>query len=450
MHLSVYFLKQNLAVRFLAMMILSAGLQQAMAQPIIVSTVPASGATGVSPSAAVVFTFSTAMDIDATTAQFIDTTDFSFPAVGSAWSAGNTVLTCTPSPAFVNNHMITWFVTGQDPDGNELGGVPEGSFTTGAGSGGGGGSGTNAITTLSVGRLWEYNQTNTTAPALDPDIPYLFTASTLLASNRTATAITLTFPNAAVSNLTQNFVEPEDYFLIGYNTNLTIFNATYPAGNYTFQISSNAANQSVTVNLSSTQPNAPHVGNYAAAQTINPTQPFTLTWDVFSGGTSADYIFVSINDTNSDIIFESPEIGSPNTLKGTATSVVIPANTLQANSNYDATIGFFRGVITTNSAGNYVAEGYVTTQTQFNISTAGSGAAAPVLTNGVWNAGTFGFDILTSSGQTLTVVYNTNLTKAVASWPILLTTNSPGSKVHITDSHAKTNKFLFYRARNGS
>lgn len=32
------------------------------------------------------------------------------------------------------------------------------------------------------------------------------------------------------------------------------------------------------------QPNAPQVSNFDAAQSINPSQPFTLTWDAFIGG----------------------------------------------------------------------------------------------------------------------------------------------------------------------
>jgi Bacterial Ig-like domain len=446
-HLSIDFLKQTLTVCILGTLVSLAGLQQAVAQP-TVSVVPANLATGVSPGAPVVFTFSTAMntDPDVTSAQFYSGGATPAPVV-SVWSAGNTVLTCTPSPAFGNNAFIVWSLSGEDTEANSL--DDSGFFTTGSGSGSGG-SGTNAVTSFVLGKLWEYDQTNTAAPALDPDVPYLFSASTLLASNRTATAVTLTFPNSAVSNL-QNFAEPENYFLIGYNTNLTIFNATYPAGNYTFTVTSNSATQSVTMNLPAAQPNAPHVSNYAAAQTINPSQPFMLTWDAFSGGTSADYISVGVDDQHSDTIFKTADLGSPNALKGTATSVVIPAGTLQAGSNYNATIGFFHGVITTNSAGKYIAEGYVATMTQFPISTSGSAVpAAPVLTNGAWNAGTFGFDILTSSGQTLTIVYNTNLTKAPASWAILLTTNSPGSTVHISDPHSKTNKSLFYRARNGS
>src|SRR5450432_2501228 len=94
---SIHFLKHPLAVHFLTMLALLAGLQQAVAQP-TVSVVPANFATGVSPGAPVVFTFSTAMntDPDVTSAQFYSGGATPAPVV-SVWSAGNTVLTCTPS-----------------------------------------------------------------------------------------------------------------------------------------------------------------------------------------------------------------------------------------------------------------------------------------------------------------------------------------------------------------
>jgi hypothetical protein len=444
----INFPKQNLVIRFLAMLVLLGGLQDALAQPTIVSTVPANGATGVSPSAAVVFTFSTAMDTDDTTAFFFDVTASALVPVVPVWSSGNTVLTCTPSSAFVNNHTIQWVISGEDTDGNDLGGIPEGTFTisSGGGGGGGGGSGTNALTTFVVGKAWEYDQNSAAAPALDPDAPYIFSALTVLASNRTATAITVMLPTSSVSNLVQNFLEPEDYYLFYFTTNLSALTTTFTAGNYLFNVASNTANQSVTVNLPDvTQPNAPQVSNYTAAQAINPSQPFTLTWNAFTGGTSADYISVNIGDN-----FGTGGLGQTNALKGTATSFTIPAGTLQTNSNYDCSIGFYHAVVVSNTVSKYVTEAYVATLTDFSINTAGSAAAAPVLTNAAWNAGIFGFDILTSPGQTLMVVSTTNLNSAVATWPVLLTTNSPGSKVHITDSRAKTSKYMFYRARNGS
>jgi hypothetical protein len=274
----------------------------------------------------------------------------------------------------------------------------------------------------------------------------LFSALTSLASNRTATAITVTLPTAAVSNLVQNFVQHEDYYLLNYTTNLAAFNTTFPTGNYILNVISNAANQQVTMNLPAfTQPNAPHVSNYTPAQTMNPSMPFTLTWDAFSGGGSADYIFVNVGD-----VFQTPGFRLTNALKGTATSVTIPAGTFSASSNYEATIGFYRATVATNAAAKYVTTAYVGTLTHFTINSAGAAAAAPLLTNATRSGGNFGFDILTSPGQSVTVVYHTNLTSAVATWPILLTTNSPGSKVRITDPRGATNKLMFYRARNGT
>ncbi|MEJ0091378.1 MAG: Ig-like domain-containing protein [Limisphaerales bacterium] len=83
-------MKQNLILRLCAVLFVMGGFHTALAQPTIISTIPASGATGVSPVAAVVFTFSTAMDADAdvTFAQFYDfAVGFTPLPVVSIWSA---------------------------------------------------------------------------------------------------------------------------------------------------------------------------------------------------------------------------------------------------------------------------------------------------------------------------------------------------------------------------
>ena len=83
------------------------------AQPTIVSTVPGLLTTGVSPSAAVVFTFSTEMDTNATSAQFADFSSFppTFYPTEPSWNTAGTILTCTPNPAFPSNKQITWVKT---------------------------------------------------------------------------------------------------------------------------------------------------------------------------------------------------------------------------------------------------------------------------------------------------------------------------------------------------
>jgi len=408
------------------------------AQPNLDSVVPADGTTGVSTTAQVVFTFSEAMDAAATTAQFFDTTAGTFASATPVWSLGNTVLTCTPTPAWVAGHGYTWVLSGQNPVGDFL--SEFGSFVVGNGSGSG--AGTNKTTTFTVGKIHLFDQTSPGSPVLDPLSPYDFTATTGLASNRTANSVSLTLPTAAVSNLTHNPLHSEDFYLFASYTNLATFDAAFPSGNYQFLVSATASNQQVTVNLpgSFTQPNAPHISNFAAAQSINATQSFTLNWDAFVGGGSTDFVSVAIGN-----VYSSAAVGTVGALNGTSTSLLIPANTLQGNSNYDCSIGFYHAVQTSNSA--YVTTAYVGSSTSFTLATSGN-VPPLVLTNALRTVTNFMFDVKCSIGQTFSVDVSSNL--LTGPWTVLLTTNSPVTSVHVSDPKAATNRSLFYRARNGN
>ena len=319
-----------------------------------------------------------------------------------------------------------------------------GTFSTGTG-GGGGGSGTNAITSFSVGIVHDYEQTSTALPTIDSTLSYGFTAVTSLSSNRTATNILLTLPTGSVSNLVNYFSAPEDYLLFASDTNLTTFNDTFPSGNYTFNVKAVSSNQTVVVNSPAgmVQPGAPHVNNYTAAQSVDPTQPFVLGWDAFPGGTSADYIAVVVGSE-----FSSADPESPGALTGTATSVTVPAGTFQSDSSYEGSISFYRFVFTTNSSG-YTTTAYRATATRFSLNTSsGSGTGPLILTNATYTTANFSFDVLCSPGQTVTVDYRTNL--AAGPWQTLLTTNSPGSSFRVIAPQAATNPTLFFRARDGS
>ncbi len=417
---------------------------QLRAQPFIVSSVPDTAATGVSPSAPVVFTFSEEMNtnVDATSVQFLLISPFTILATSYSWNPAHTILTCTPTPAFPANQTIYWGVNGENTNGEPLTGTTDGFFSTGS-AGGGTGSGTNQLTSFIVGKQHLYNQTSTATPVIDPSVSYVFSAITLLASNRTATNVSLTLPSTTVTNLIRNFVQPEMFYHSTPSTNLTSFNATYGTGNYVFNVMSTASNQQVTVNLPNvTQPNAPHIANYTSAQSVNPTQAFLLSWDAFSGGTAADYISVNIGD-----VFLTANLGTAGALNGTATSVNIPANSLQANSNYDSSIIFYKAVVTSNAT--YTTLAYLGTTTRFNLATI-SGAANPtlILTNATRGIN-FSFDVLAPATQIVTVESSSNLT--VGSFSSLLTTNTPaGGRFHVTDPRSTSNKFLYYRARTGS
>jgi hypothetical protein len=174
---------------------------------------------------------------------------------------------------------------------------------------------------------------------------------------------------------------------------------------------------------------------------VDATQAFTLSWDAFPGGTTADYIAVTVGDA-----FTTVNPPATNALNGTATSVVIPAGTLQTANNYDAAVTFYRFSATTNAT--YATEAFRATGTQFPLSTFAGPAAPLVLTNANWASGMFSFDVTSAAGQTLTVEYSTSL--QAGSWTTLVTTNSATGDVKITDPAPLTTPNRFYRARTGS
>jgi hypothetical protein len=410
-----------------------------------VTSDPANGASGVSVSAAVVFTFSAAMDTTTASATFYSTSPFGSYPVANSWNAANTVLTCTPLSPFPANVTISWVVSGQDTGGNLV--VGQGPFTTGTGGGGGGGgSGTNAITVFSTGKLYLNQQLGTGAPTPLPDAAYGITATTSLASNRTATAVTVTVPGASSPiGLNQNPVSHEDWYFITESTNQTTFESTYPQGNYSFSVTGTPSNLQATVNLptSMPQPNAPHVLNFAAAQAVNASQAFALNWDPFQNGTTADFIVVSI-DNLGKTVFQTPSPGTNGALLGTATSVTIPAGKLAANTTNTAAITFYRVVTTTNSS--YATVAFRASDTQFSLLTAGSGTTAPtpVVGNPSWGPSGFGFDVQTAVNQMLVIRYSADL----LTWSTLFTTNSPGTTVHIPIP-IQPGANGFFRVQNG-
>ena len=74
MNLFAFPIRRNYLVRVLVLLLSLMSLERAHAQPTIVSTVPPTGASGVPLSAAVVITFSEAMNTSVTLAYLFDST----------------------------------------------------------------------------------------------------------------------------------------------------------------------------------------------------------------------------------------------------------------------------------------------------------------------------------------------------------------------------------------
>jgi hypothetical protein len=277
------------------------------------------------------------------------------------------------------------------------------------------------------------------------DIPSLFMASVVLSSNRTALSNTLELPSTSVSNLIQDPKALEEFDLHVNNTNQTALDETFGNGNYIFTVYGSASNQQVTVNLPSTvvEPGAPQIADYTAAQSVNPAQPFTLTWDTFSGGTSKDFIYVSVG-TN----FSTPKPGSSNAFPGTASSVVIPASTLQPNTNYEGVVGFYHYVSVTNLP-SYITAAYRGTITIFNLATTGSATGPIILTNLALSGDTLSFNVNSVVGQSLIIQTSADLNAPSNQWQTLLATTNTTGTLPVSDTISAANPHLFYRAKAG-
>jgi methionine-rich copper-binding protein CopC len=400
--------------------------QVGQAGPSIVSEVPAEGASGVSPSANVVFTFSTAMDTTLTTATFTDTNGNTLTTTPS-WSTDGKTLTCTPTPAFPSPDFILWTVTGQDTTGDALP-TSYGYFTIGGSPGGGGGGCTpvgNTNTGFVLEESWLFVQTNAGPPVPAPIVAYAIDADV-------STVIGL-------SNYTgngQSFLTNDAY------TDASELNAAWPNGSYKFAVTGTSpALPVVTVDFNLTQPNAPEIANFAASQAVNPTLPFTLSWNSFSNRVDTNEIFVNIGYNS------CAGTGFYTNLPGTATSATIPAGALSPGSNYlNSELGFINISGISNHSPEYTAGSVRSSVTSFTLTTTGgSGSGTLSFSNAVLSGGLLKFDITGPADTTITVQYTSNL--ATGTWATLIATNSGSSgTISVTDTPSKTGPGRFYRA----
>lgn len=415
-----------------------------LAQAQTVVSDPYNGQPNVSTTKAVVFTFSTAVDPDLTSASFLNQMNpmGGLLAFDAAWSKGNTVLTCTPTPSWPANATIMWFLDGDFTQ------PPFGTFMTGSGGGGGGtGSGTNAYSSFAVGKAYIYQQSASGAAVTDPDFAYMFQAVTGAASNRVFSSSVVTVPGGRQIGLQQMQLHPELFAFTDTPATSNLLETTYLSGNYTFTVMETTGGNTQTltkqVNFPSSlaQPNVPVLQNWTAAQSVDASQPFTLTWN--ASGQATDYIKVDVGS-----VFSTPELDATNALRGNVTSVTIPAGTLTPGTTNDLTIGFYREIFTTNAAAREVTGVYRGAMTFLELVTKGSGGTgSPTrLENCALVDGKFSFEVVTTPSQVLTV--ETSPTMQAGSWQTLLTTNAPGSRVKIVDPRAPVNT-LFYRVKSG-
>lgn len=434
---------------------LAAARAQDVTPPECVGVTPASATLNVPVNTPVVFTFSEPMNpnptlISVSFQRFVppftleEITNFA-----AAWSPDQLKLTCTFSPSLPPSSFITWTLgdTFEDLAGNpiDLSVNGDGAFQTGTGSGGTG-SGTNAVTSCFVLRQVDYEQTTSGAPTLSLKDPFGFSAGTVLASNRTASVISLTIPSPGTRTvqLSPNPFAAEAWFFVEATNSQNGFDANYPiAGAYSFSIQSPASNQTVNVQFPpGPQPPPLHVSNFTASQAIATNQSFTLTWDAAPGGTTTDFILVDIEQVG----LSSPDFGEVGALTGQSTSFVIPAGRLAENSNYDATIAFYKFNTSSNFTTRLATTGALVTRTSINLKTTGGGVqpVAPTLANLQLTGGQIQFQVTATPGQL--VIIDRAASPVAGAWQPFQTNTLTSTPWVVTEPLA-AGESRFYRAR---
>jgi hypothetical protein len=188
---------------------------------------------------------------------------------------------------------------------------------------------------LAKGQAYRQLDDSSTVPS--EFAPYFFNAFAQGAYPGSLTATSLVNP-AGQTNIFSPTEEGgwEFNFFADFETK-TDLDAAFPRGRYTFELATLAEGRQRPVLLlpNDAYPNVPRLANWAAAQTINAYADFTLSWNVFSGGGAEDFISVIIRDTNTFAqVFATPDLLKPGTLDGTATSMKLPAGTLQPGRGY--------------------------------------------------------------------------------------------------------------------
>lgn len=430
--------------------------------PTLVSSSPVNGANNVPLDSKVIFTFSEAMQVPADFSQaimWIDAGQLVPANFNYSWSADAKTLSCAYSGPLPAADAISWFLSNTeflDLAGNSMDFSLNlvGTFTTTSGGSTNDCSGTSSsgnFTSYSLFKSARYVQNSASASTPDTSTdPYSFMASVNLATNRTATAVTLTVPGGSPQPMSSFF--GGSYFLVDSTNDLSKLDALYPPGNYTFTVTG-SPNQIVPANLPANAiPNAPHLSNYAAAQTINAGAAFTLRWDAFVGGRAIDSISVQVYNSSPALVFQiTNSAGCPSVLPGTATSVVIPANTLMSNQTYTAHLLFLKNISTdTNSFPGSVVFVGGESATEMTIATGTGGLVPPamILTHVVWlPAGQFQFQFATVAGTSYTVDYTTDLANPLG-WTPLLSTNATGGLIQITDTPPPGTPLRAYRTRH--
>jgi hypothetical protein len=299
----------------------------------------------------------------------------------------------------------------------------------------------------------QYLQTNDLAPAPLATNAYAFNAFVVASTNNVVSNATVKVgSNTAIPLTSTNTVEW--LFRDAYSSQ-TALDTAYPAGsafspvNYTLTMSTtNDGVRSGSVNfflliIPVSYPTTPQLTNLAAAQSIDATREFALTWDGLGGSTLA-VVQLTILDAASNLVFASPAPFQPGSLNGTSTGYVVPGYSLPPGANLQGhlTIGN-PGAPNTNSYPGATGVAALAKDTQFPLAT--RPAPAQPLLSLREQASQAVIEVSGESNRLYQLLISSNL----LNWSTLYTTDCFTPGFSYTDPQPATNAVRFYRAKVG-
>jgi hypothetical protein len=173
-----------------------------------------------------------------------------------------------------------------------------------------------------------------------------------------------------------------------------------------------------------------------------------LRWNAFTGAGVSDYVSLAVNDRMGKVVFQAPDQCVPRDLPVTATAIVLPANTLENNMTYSATLLFGRMFyFSTNTVPDMAGSGTLSRQTHFTIKTGTGGTGTAARFTG-YRSLPNGNPEMTLSGTPLTF-YTIQRTGSVGApaWMNVGTVIMDGVGAAVFEDTAANKTFpLFYRA----
>lgn len=195
-------------------------------------------------------------------------------------------------------------------------------------------------------------------------------------------------------------------------------------------------------NVAISQPGTPVVSNLLAAQVIDNTLDFRLRWNTL--GTDLTLLQFVVLDSGSNTVFATPLPLQPGALNGYSNSVVIPAHTLPAGTNFVAHLTVASpGLPNTNAYAGAVGLAALARDLEFPLVTRPLPETVLLVAPPV--AGHFQIRLTGDTNR----IYRIEATEDFLAWTNLLTTNSLSGDFFFTDPDTPTPSRRFYRGAVG-